>query len=59
MINQFKGRNVLVNKDQEILAHWGLAGGAEWAYLGYNAVFFLPFFAIAWAGFAFGRHHMR
>jgi hypothetical protein len=44
---------------QEILRYYGLDGYTAWEMLGYECLFFVAFFAAAWAALQFKRMSKR
>lgn len=50
MINQFQGTTATAFGDQPVLAYYNLDGRSAWAFLGYEALFFVVFFMLAWLG---------
>lgn len=43
----------------QILAYYDLNGIDKWAFLGYESLFFVFFFGLAWAALVFVRHEKR
>lgn len=52
MINTFRGSNIDIF-GEGILSYYSLNGVSEWAFLRYEALSFVAFMAIAYAGLVF------
>ena len=49
MVNQFEDRNIVYTSDgQTVLAYFGLDGISKTAYVGFNSLFFLVYFTLAY-----------
>ena len=60
MVNQFEGSTVLAyGTNQTVLEYFSFDTTSAWAYLGYSAVFFFGFIALAWVGLIFARVHQK
>ncbi|GFR48683.1 hypothetical protein Agub_g10638 [Astrephomene gubernaculifera] len=60
MINQFSGdHNVEFAGGVSILKYYGLEGGDMWAYIGYLAIFWIIFAALALLALTYVRHQKR
>jgi ATP-binding cassette, subfamily G (WHITE), member 2 len=59
MINAFKGQvqegtgDIITINGQEILEYYGLDGFTAWEMLGYEAIFVIVFFVLAWLALQF------
>ncbi len=43
----------------QILAFYGLRGYNKWAFVGYEAIFIVVFFLLAWLALTFIKHQKR
>lgn len=43
----------------QILAFYGLRGYSKWAFVGYEAIFIVVFFLLAWLALTFIKHQKR
>lgn len=43
----------------QILEYYDLNQAAKWAFLGYESLFFVVFFAMAWTALVYVRHEKR
>jgi hypothetical protein len=59
MINQFKGRDVIVYGENEILEYFSLENASMWAYVGYEAIFVIFFMFVTWVALTLLRHQKR
>ena len=59
MVNQFKGKDVTIYGGQEILEYFSLDTADMWAYVGYEALFFLFFLALCWVALTALKHQRR
>jgi ATP-binding cassette, subfamily G (WHITE), member 2 len=59
MVNFFGGTNIPIFAGIEVLEFYSLSGVDKWAQLGYESLFFVGFFVLAWAALAFIKHQKR
>ncbi|KAK9804705.1 hypothetical protein WJX72_000974 [[Myrmecia] bisecta] len=59
VINQYEGKGTTVYGGREVLEFYNLDGRSRWALLGYESLFFIAFFTLAWLALAFKRHQKR
>ncbi len=59
MINQFQGTTAEVFGNQPVLEYYNLHGKSAWAFMAYEAIFFVVFFLLAWAGLLFVKWQRR
>lgn len=59
MINQFQGTTSTAFGDEPVLTYYNLDGESAWAFLGYEALFFVAFFMLAWFGLLFVKWQRR
>lgn len=59
MVNHFKGQEVTVYGDEEILTYFSLENVSMWAYVGYEALFVLFFMGLCWLALTAVRHQKR
>ncbi|KAK9867424.1 hypothetical protein WJX84_007320 [Apatococcus fuscideae] len=50
MINQFQDTTATAFGNQPVLQYYNLEGKSAWAFMGYEAIFFVVFFFLAWFG---------
>ena len=43
----------------QVLTNYGLNDTNKWAFLGYESLFFVAFFLLAWAALSFVHHNKR
>ena len=59
MKNTFEHHDVRVILGQPILEYYSIGKGDKWHQLGFELVFFIVFFVLAWLSLAFIRHQKR
>ena len=59
MINQFTGVEANAFGDQPVLQYYNLQGKSTWAFMGYEAIFFVVFCMLAWMGLLFVKWQRR
>ncbi|CAL8464409.1 g3944 [Coccomyxa elongata] len=59
MVNQFEHTQIYIFLNLEILEFYGLRGKNKWAFVGYEAIFVVVFFLLAWLALSFVRHQKR
>jgi ATP-binding cassette, subfamily G (WHITE), member 2 len=59
MLNFYEGTHIPIYGGVEVLDFYSLSGLNKWAQLGYETIFLIAFFVLAWAALAFMRHQKR
>ena len=59
MKNTFEHHNTRVIGIIPIMQYYSIGAGSKWHQLGFEFIFFVVFFVLAWAALAFVRHQKR